>query len=435
LQYLFEDYVLDIDRRELRKGDAVLSVEPQVFDVLAFLIRHRERVVSRDELLANVWDGRSISDSTFTSRINAARSAISDSGEDQRLVRTVPRRGYRFVGSVRELQAAMEMVAEGATSLPAPATSSGSHSSSQVIGTRTILMLCAGAAVVATAATLFFFPLWPGIDTLRSKTAPVQRFDASAVPLVTDEMRRTLAGYPGRPDAKALAISNDGWSVADGASDIETAQKEALRQGAARGKSVCRIYATGTDVVWSRDMLPLPAPGDLRAEPLQAPLIADDIPTLNSQTRRAIADGHMKSPNHKALALTTRGYFWVNNLPTRGEPARLAVERCTDLMQRPCLLLAVDGFLTIQIPKSRRIDRIFLPSTETEMSDADRERIGRIYQGDEWRALARGRQGSWHPVAAAPSVAAAIESALKSCAQADDTCRLYAIGNFRVADE
>lgn len=434
LQYLFEDFVLDIDRHELRKGDAVLSVEPQVFDVLAFLIRHRERVVSRDELLTSVWDGRNISDSTFTSRINAARSAISDSGEDQRLVRTVPRRGYRFVGSVREQQAAVDIVAEGATSLPAPATKPGSHPASHVIGTRAILMLFAGAAVVATAATLFF-PLWPGIDTLRSKAAPVQRFDASAVPLVTDEMRRSLAGYPGRPDAKALAISNDGWSVADGAPDIETAQKEALRQCAARGKSVCRIYATGTDVVWSRDMLPLAAPGDLRAEPLQAPLIADDIPTLNSQTRRAIADGHIKSPNHKALALTTRGYFWVNNLPTRGEPARLAVERCTELMQRPCLLLAVDGFLTIQIPKSRVIDRIFLPSTETGMSDADRERVSRIYQGEEWRALARGRQGSWHPVAAAPSEAAAIESALKSCAQADDACRLYAIGNFRVADE
>jgi hypothetical protein len=188
------------------------------------------------------------------------------------------------------------------------------------------------------------------------------------------------------------------------------------------------------DVVWSSNTLPLPAPGDLRAEPLQAPLIADDIPTLNSQTRKAIADGHMKALNHKALALTTRGYYWVNNLPTRGEPARLAVERCTELMQRPCLLLAVDGLLTIQIPKSRRIDRIFLPSTETEMSDADRERISRIYQGDEWRALARGR-GSWHPVAAAPSEAIAIESALNLCSQADDACRLYAIGNFRVADE
>ncbi len=103
-----------------------------MFDVLVFLIRHRERVVSRDELLANVWDGRSISDSTFTSRINAARGAISDSGEDQRLVRTVPRRGYRFVGSVREQQAATSMVAQGATGLPVPPAVSGWHSGGAV---------------------------------------------------------------------------------------------------------------------------------------------------------------------------------------------------------------------------------------------------------------------------------------------------------------
>ena len=111
MQYLFEDYVLDIERHELRKGDAVLSVEPQVFDLLACLIRHRDRVVSRDELLASVWEGRNISDSTFTSRINAARAAIHDSGEDQRLIRTVHRRGYRFVGSAHEQEASTEVIA------------------------------------------------------------------------------------------------------------------------------------------------------------------------------------------------------------------------------------------------------------------------------------------------------------------------------------
>jgi DNA-binding winged helix-turn-helix (wHTH) protein len=118
LRYLFEDHLLDIERHELRKGDAVLPVEPQVFDLLAFLIQHRERVVSRDELLAGVWNGRSVSDSTFTSRINAARNALGDSGEEQRFIRTVPRRGYRFVGIVREEAgvAAVPMVATGPVS-------------------------------------------------------------------------------------------------------------------------------------------------------------------------------------------------------------------------------------------------------------------------------------------------------------------------------
>ena len=364
MQYLFEDYVLDIERHELRKRDVVLSVEPQVFDLLAFLIRHRERVVSRDELLANVWEGRNISDFDLHVPVNAARAAIHDSGEDQRLIRTVPRRGYRFVGSAHEQVASTKDVAGGAINEAAGALSgrdgSGlmlAESSNSELApvasprfrvrrSRTALMLFVGALVGAMTATLVF-SLWPGVSALWSKAASVQKFDASVVPLVTDEVRRSLAGYADRPDAKALAIAREGWSVVDGASDSEAAKHEALRQCAGRAKGVCRIYAAGTDVVWSKDTLPLPAPRDIRSEPLQTPLIADDIPVLNSQIRRAIAEGHIESPNHKALAITTRGYLWMNNLPTRSEFARLAVERCTELTQRPCLLLAVDGFLTI----------------------------------------------------------------------------------------
>jgi TolB-like protein/tetratricopeptide (TPR) repeat protein len=102
LLYLFENYVLDSDRRELRRGDDLLSVEPQVFDVLKYLIRNRERVISRDDLLAAVWEGRIVSDATLASRINAARSAVGDSGDKQRLIRTLLRKGFRFVGAVRE---------------------------------------------------------------------------------------------------------------------------------------------------------------------------------------------------------------------------------------------------------------------------------------------------------------------------------------------
>jgi TolB-like protein/cytochrome c-type biogenesis protein CcmH/NrfG len=92
--------MLDTDRRELRRGLEVIAVEPQVFDLLVFLLRNRERVVSKDNIFASVWGGRIVSDSTLTSRINAARRAIGDSGEDQRLIRTIPRRGFRFVGEV-----------------------------------------------------------------------------------------------------------------------------------------------------------------------------------------------------------------------------------------------------------------------------------------------------------------------------------------------
>ena len=99
--YLFENYSLDTDRRELRRGGHLVAVEPQVFDLLRYLICNRERVVSKDDLIAEVWKGRIVSESTLSSRITAVRHAVGDTGEKQRLVRTAPRKGYRFVGEVR----------------------------------------------------------------------------------------------------------------------------------------------------------------------------------------------------------------------------------------------------------------------------------------------------------------------------------------------
>ena len=102
MRYLFEEYALDMDRRELRRSADLVAIEPQVFDLLVHLIRHRDRVVSKDDLLASVWHGRAISESALFNRINAARSAIGDTGTRQNLIKTLPRRGLRFVGAVRE---------------------------------------------------------------------------------------------------------------------------------------------------------------------------------------------------------------------------------------------------------------------------------------------------------------------------------------------
>src|SRR5258705_3781050 len=104
LRYFFEDYALDTDQRELRRGGHVVRTTPQVFDLLDYLIRHRERVVSKDELINAVWNGRIVSDAALTTRLNAARSAIADTGEKQRLIKTLPRKGFRFVGAVQEGQ-------------------------------------------------------------------------------------------------------------------------------------------------------------------------------------------------------------------------------------------------------------------------------------------------------------------------------------------
>jgi TolB-like protein/cytochrome c-type biogenesis protein CcmH/NrfG len=104
VQFLFADHTLDIDRRELRRGGAPIAVEPQVFDLLTYLVQNRERVVSKADLFASVWGGRIVADSTLASRINAARKAIGDSGEEQKLIRTVSRKGIRFVGEVQSQQ-------------------------------------------------------------------------------------------------------------------------------------------------------------------------------------------------------------------------------------------------------------------------------------------------------------------------------------------
>jgi TolB-like protein len=102
MRYRFEDYLLDVDCQELRRGADLVAIEPQVFDLLLFLVRNRDRVVSKEDLVAKIWNGRAISDSTLSSRITIARQVIGDSGEEQRLIRTVARKGIRFIGEVSE---------------------------------------------------------------------------------------------------------------------------------------------------------------------------------------------------------------------------------------------------------------------------------------------------------------------------------------------
>src|SRR5215813_10710067 len=104
MRFLFGAFALDTRRRELRRGADLVSIGPQVFDLLVYLVEHRASVVSKDELLENIWRGRIVSESTLISQINAVRKAVGDSGEKQALIRTVARKGFRFVGEVREAQ-------------------------------------------------------------------------------------------------------------------------------------------------------------------------------------------------------------------------------------------------------------------------------------------------------------------------------------------
>ena len=122
MQFLFGDHTLDDERRELRRGAEPISVEPQVFDLLIYLVQNRDRVVSKDDLIASVWGGRIVSDSTLTSRINAARKAVGDSGGTQKLIRTIARKGLRFIGDVQTHPMGFEPLAEIPESARAPLT-------------------------------------------------------------------------------------------------------------------------------------------------------------------------------------------------------------------------------------------------------------------------------------------------------------------------
>lgn len=102
LRYSFDDFAFDTARRELRRGTELVALEPQVFDLIEYLIRNRDRVVTKQDIVDAIWNGRAISDSALSTRLNAARLAIADSGEKQRLIRTLLRKGFRFVGEVRE---------------------------------------------------------------------------------------------------------------------------------------------------------------------------------------------------------------------------------------------------------------------------------------------------------------------------------------------
>ncbi len=122
--------MLDLDRRELLRASRTVATAPQVFDVLVFLAKSRERVVSRDELINAIWSGRIVSESTLASHINAARKAVGDNGEQQRVIRTIARKGFRFTADIKEVKpsdgidssgtsSATEIQAQCAPALPA----------------------------------------------------------------------------------------------------------------------------------------------------------------------------------------------------------------------------------------------------------------------------------------------------------------------------
>src|SRR5262245_58522740 len=114
MKYQIAEYTIDTAQYRITSGDAVVPAEPKVFDLLVYLIRHRDRVLSREELFREVWDGREVSDATLSNHVKSARKILGDSGELQQTILTIRGRGYQFVAPV-------VVIAEDAAALADPA--------------------------------------------------------------------------------------------------------------------------------------------------------------------------------------------------------------------------------------------------------------------------------------------------------------------------
>jgi hypothetical protein len=290
------------------------------------------------------------------------------------------------------------------------------------------------ALLIVAISVVLIRTQWPSSQPIGLASTD-QAFDANNVPLVTDRVRNSFSNYVQQPDFKAIAISRIGWGVASGAADLASAQREALDRCKKRDqKGDCRVYAAGSNVVWRRS--PLPGPADLHVEPLE-PLVPADLAAITSVHSVSAFEAYLNEKDHKAMAISDSetGFSTMGDRASQAEAIRLAVERCSDFARAACLLLSVDGFLTIKIPHAYPAKRPYVLAGETEMSEADKQRIGQIYSGKDWRALVKGGSGRWYAVKETESEAAAVEQVLAICHKAEPECRLRAIGNFRVDEK
>ena len=162
MRYRVGEHVLDLRKFELRDGDRLVPAEPQVLSLLFLLIENRDRLVSKDELVANIWDGRAVSDSAISSRIKSARQLLGDDGEAQRLIRTVHGKGFRFVGDVSAEadsdRAPGSNISSPSIAVPSfdPTGATGEPASEQSRSRRWFVQLSVLAAFVVLSVTVLF---------------------------------------------------------------------------------------------------------------------------------------------------------------------------------------------------------------------------------------------------------------------------------------
>lgn len=449
----FEGYLLDVAGHTCRDIDGKeVPLTRAEFALLVALAQQPGKVLSRDAL-AQAMAGRDTEpdDRSVDVLISRLRRKIEPVPKTPRLIVTVPGAGYKFAATSQtaatagahdvETRPARVVAPTGERAIAQepvarPERHSGLVAPRSQAAPRATLVAALAVAVVTVLLAAFWF-IRPASQHASVPSSRLPQFDAAVIPLVNDQARKQLASYLERPDVKALAISGapgEGWAIAFGAADAGSAKNEALERCRARAAPrICHIYAVGKDVLWTPAKLPMPMAADLHAEPLGIPLSVDDIPMLTEAGRKEVREKYLSSSQSRALVLQS-GHYSYNTGGSRAEAQRLAIERCGEARQTPCLLISVDGMLTVQIPRLHRPRDIFMLTSDLEIPPHDKEIVAKVYQQQDWRALVRGERG-WYPVANLPSEAAAVEAAQVLCGERDRTCRLYAIGNFRVSPE
>ena len=203
MRYAFDDFVLDLGRRELWRGAGHLAVEPQVFDLLVYLVENRDRVVSRDDLLTAIWDGRIVSDSAITNAINGTRRAIDDSGAEQRLIRTAPRKGFRFIGAVKE--------ADDQTPLVRAVVASPYRRGRSLAVAGSLLLLCIAIVAGSSWLRLDSWSQKPGFWSQKSDSGPQKPDPGSQKP----EARFGLPKLPFNDPGSTSSQSSLGAGITD----------------------------------------------------------------------------------------------------------------------------------------------------------------------------------------------------------------------------
>ncbi len=138
--FRFDEFEIDLGQQELRRSGQVVRIEPQVFELLVYLVRNSNRVVTKEELIESVWRGRAISEAALSSCVSAARRAIGDTGKDQRRIRTASKRGFRFVGTIDDAMPPQTLLADIAAVQESSVAAIPAEFTQQVPGAQTLTL-------------------------------------------------------------------------------------------------------------------------------------------------------------------------------------------------------------------------------------------------------------------------------------------------------